>query len=823
MKSNMNPHSTAAWRPWALAGMICAAGCLSAQAQQKIQWGLNLVNINNPIPPVVATNTDGSISITAGGGDSYSSPSDGDSFTFAYQEVTGDFDICVQVKDVTGNNDAENSQKGALMARASLDKLSYNFQINATPLEPFSRNGELESIGRLLLDRDTDDVPGRMQKYGGDCTDAGYATYPDLWLRIQRQGDKMMSYFATTNTTDFPAGWASNPGSTNGWQLLTVIYTGTNFPKTLYVGLSTVAHNGDINDPDHTATATYANYGPTRVPASTPSAGGVAVPASQAPGAFPNAKVLAANFEVKVAADGMGYPPDIVQSNQAAPQQIIWNSGGFGGVARDVIANISSQTPGGFSVARYQAGALDFLLSPRDPAAALKNLGDYTNPSRVRYSGGAVDVPASQAWAPSPNYGMVFTTVRKNGQQWNDTSPYFYAASYVQLDGVASAQGYDMLSGHFRGAQFYTRTTKLITGSPTDPASSLDNLQRCAVDLAVAWFPYDQGWKAGFVDDAQLDTSNPGTAHWKRGDGWGLNSGTALSGLEVIGGQNQYNAPRIVTWQQIGGMASGLATLSLPNVHSRNDGMLFTVGNDEKDSKRGPQVNNAPFADGTGWYVAVRDLETSKYDPTAYATSSGSDCGSSFSFVYIPFDAENLIGARIKGSDGSTLKGAGQFTVTRLAAGRYALTIPGKTGSDGVLMLQNSGYLADPNYPDVVDTSVLSYDYGGTNSPANAFIIESRYADVSGGGDGVAKLRDADFNFVWVDFQNPLAPPGTLPPTLTISHSGANSVQVSWSGSGYRLQSATTLGSGATWTDLGTQNPQTITITGTAQYFRAVK
>ena len=42
-------------------------------------------------------------------------------------------------------------------------------------------------------------------------------------------------------------GFASNPGSTNGWQLMCVVHAGTNFPNTVYVGLSTVAHNGDIS------------------------------------------------------------------------------------------------------------------------------------------------------------------------------------------------------------------------------------------------------------------------------------------------------------------------------------------------------------------------------------------------------------------------------------------------------------------------------------------------------------------------------------------------------------------------------------------------
>ncbi|MCX6928609.1 MAG: hypothetical protein NT154_36170 [Verrucomicrobia bacterium] len=538
---------------------------LPAHGQQgPTKWGLTVTNINNPIAPIVVTNSDGSISITAGGGDTYDNP---DSFTYAYQQVTGDFDIRVRVMNVVLSDPAAtqpDSAKGALMVRATLDSVAADFQMNATPLAPAGRDGEIESIARMSSTGGTDDIPGRMQKYGGDSTVSGYATYPDCWLRVQRQGERLMSYFATTNTTDYPSGWASNPGSTNGWQLMCIVHAGTNFPKTLYVGLSTVAHNSDINDTTHTVTSTYADYGPTPTPPSNPSVNGAPALPGTGPGPFPNTKVLAANFDASVAADGMGYPPNIVQSSQSAPQKIIWNTGdGFGGVTRDIIANISGQTPGGFSFARYQAGAFDFLISPRDPVAALQNLGPYTNPLRERYSGGDTSVPASQAWAPSPNYGFVYTTVRKNGQQWNDTSPYFYAATYVALDPVASANAYDMIGGHFRGGQFYTRTTKLVTGSPTDPTSNLGNLQRCAIPVSVAWFPYDQGWKADYIDEVNTTT---GTPIWKSGDGWGLNSGTALTGYPNLGGQSQYNAPSLVTWTEVSpgsGVYQGLANLSL--------------------------------------------------------------------------------------------------------------------------------------------------------------------------------------------------------------------------------------------------------------------
>src|SRR5439155_23975691 len=132
---------------------------------------------------------------------------------------------------------------------------------------------------------------------------------------------------------------------------------------------------------------------------------------------------------------------------------------GYGSVSRDIILDSNTeQTSPGFSVARYQAGGLDFMLSPRDPVAARQNLGPYSNPNRERFTAGDITVPASQAWVPSPNYGFAISTVRKNGQQWNDTAPSFYAATYIQLDQVATGAGYDMLGGHFRGAQFYTPT-----------------------------------------------------------------------------------------------------------------------------------------------------------------------------------------------------------------------------------------------------------------------------------------------------------------------------------------------------------------------------
>ena len=77
----------------------------------------------------------------------------------------------VTATDVFG----QDTPKGALMMRASLDPNANDVQLNATPPSPSHRNGQIEFIGRMGLPPDTDDLPGRMQRYGGDTTDDDYA------------------------------------------------------------------------------------------------------------------------------------------------------------------------------------------------------------------------------------------------------------------------------------------------------------------------------------------------------------------------------------------------------------------------------------------------------------------------------------------------------------------------------------------------------------------------------------------------------------------------------------------------------------------------
>jgi hypothetical protein len=552
------------------------------------------------------------------------------------------------------------------------------------------------------------------------------------------------------------------------------------------------------------------------------------------PGPFPT-NTMAVNWDVSIPADGLGYSGDTIQSNQGAPSEIIWDDGGYTSVSRDILADINSESPLGFASARYQCSGFDYTICPNNTLLAQNNLGPYTNQTRDRYATGDVTVPACESWCPSPNYGFAFATVHKNGASWNDQSGPFWGAAYIQLDPSSSSYSYDMIGGQFSTGQAYTRTTKLVTGAVTDGAGGSGAIERSAIAHSLVYFPYAQGWRAGYFDDVLFSQNlvnfdhpgfveTAGVPMWKHGDGWGLYSGTALDGCTNGTGNTNYDSPQeLLTWlDATNGIYDGLALLRLPGVNSQTDGMLFTVGDDEAGGERGPSANNAALPDGSGWYVAVRDIQNSAGDPTVYATDGPSDSGTSFSFIFIPWTANNLIAGHIRGTNGATIKGTGNYTLTRLSVGHYALSIPGKTDTNGSLMLLNSGYLASQpaGMSNVVDNSFLSYEYGGTNSPNNVFMIDAVTISTNGGNDSVV-FADADFNFVWVDFANPLSPAATsAQPVLSIVRNGS-SVTISWSnGSGYTLQSTSSLSAHPVWSSLGTQNPQTIAIGAQNQFFR---
>ncbi|MCC6231707.1 MAG: hypothetical protein IT580_03640, partial [Verrucomicrobiales bacterium] len=373
------------------------------------------------------------------------------------------------------------------------------------------------------------------------------------------------------------------------------------------------------------------------------------------------------------------------------------------------VTGLDGQGPIPWSVNRYNRGDLALRLSPGDPTAALGNL----NQGFIEFGDSTPGVAASQAWRPQPQFGVILPTARQNGPiDWNDGEGAFFPT--VALSWASSGPGYSMGDGSFG-----TGNLDLNTGRAGTHASSPEG----NFGFSVSWFPYDQGWLGGDVGSPTAE----GAATW-------AGAGAHAAGLSA----------GIVKWPQFpadSGTYGGLAELALPGVHSLEDGMIFAASSDG-----GSDVNIVgvqPKEDGHGWIVTVREDSETTAETLAAAGQS------EFSFVYVPFTATRLVGGHIVGTDGSKRKASGTFTVARTAAGTYELTVPGKTGTDGTLLLQAADAESGTSVP-LATRAVLSYEYRD-----GKFVIQARRTT----SETEATLVDTSFYVAWIDFKDPLAPP----------------------------------------------------------------
>jgi len=181
------------------------------------------------------------------------------------------------------------------------------------------------------------------------------------------------------------------------------------------------------------------------------------------------------------------------------------------------------------------------------------------------------------------------------------------------------------------------------------------------------------------------------------------------------------------------------------------DGMLFVNGT-QTNSGNAPKLPGLlPTADG--WDMVLRndtDLDTS--GNTFASLNDGA-----FTFVYLPYSTSNLVGGHVNGATGAAVQSAGAFTVSRLSAGVYRVSIPGQTRTSGMMLLQTAGEM--PGNPGVPDRTFLSYDF---DAASNSFIIHSTELIPGGNifGEDYAQ-RDVDFYFAYINFENPVTPAPT--------------------------------------------------------------
>lgn len=165
------------------------------------------VEIGNPTPAgslqTITQNKD--YNLAAGGADIWGA---NDQFGFAYQQVSGDFDLVVRL---AGLSNSSSLAKAGLMARESLAANARNIMGYATPSAGYRTTYRTATGGSTV------------------ATGSGSTAYPNTWLRLTRTGNT----FATLR-------------SSNGVDWTPLASTTLNVGQTMYVGMAATSHNTTV-------------------------------------------------------------------------------------------------------------------------------------------------------------------------------------------------------------------------------------------------------------------------------------------------------------------------------------------------------------------------------------------------------------------------------------------------------------------------------------------------------------------------------------------------------------------------------------------------
>ena len=392
---------------------------------------------------------------------------------------------------------------------------------------------------------------------------------------------------------------------------------------------------------------------------------------------------------------------------------------------------------------RFNEGDVALSIGPFDP-----NDASYYPPDAFgEYKAGVDGQPFANttlAWRLNKETGATLLSVRTNGDTPDMT---FNGEQVGKLHGISYAAsqgsqgfGYRLNDGVFENGG--SNSLDILMGV----AGYDENQGEYAHNIATAYFPYEQGWRGAWVD---------------QGDG-------ASSAATITNGQADLIGSTVATWQDDGNgfFTLGKGRVDLPGVDSATDGMLFVAPS--SDTSNGTHIAAAAPRSG-GWDVTVRQDQGDGLGafPINPVGSSG------YQFLYVPYNADGLVGGLIDGATGNVVKGASQtdFDLERTAAGEYALSVTNGatalTGDDGMLVLSVASHDATFASGDVAARTMLSYEF---DSASGKFIIQSRLDAAIEGGTSIfgdlLELTDTDFYFAWIDFTNPLSPDATTPGVL---------------------------------------------------------
>jgi hypothetical protein len=200
---------------------ICIVLALNISAQKNHSFsGFKFTDIGSATKIGTISKNNNEIEIKAGGKDIWGKH---DEFAFEYKKLKGDFDFSVQVENLSV---AHAYTKAGIMARANLSDSSQHvlFQIFPDNRPRNKNNGGCEFQYR-------DETGGDMKAIYPDLKTAGNSydvTFPNTWIRLQRNRDIFISYISSDNKT-----WRQYSSFT------------IKMPRELFVGLAVTAHHSD--------------------------------------------------------------------------------------------------------------------------------------------------------------------------------------------------------------------------------------------------------------------------------------------------------------------------------------------------------------------------------------------------------------------------------------------------------------------------------------------------------------------------------------------------------------------------------------------------
>ena len=172
---------------------------------------------------LTSSGANGSFDLIGGGTDIWGAD---DSFTYASDNITGDFDIKTRVDAFIQANDGCCGRAG-LMVRETSDQSSR--YVALLSYDPRKSEGDWRNQQRTAFDG------GEGGSYGS-FTSSGWSSYPDNWMRITREGNVFTTYRSRNGTnwnitgrfdTSVVSNWPAGP-----------------LAATVKVGLASQAHNG---------------------------------------------------------------------------------------------------------------------------------------------------------------------------------------------------------------------------------------------------------------------------------------------------------------------------------------------------------------------------------------------------------------------------------------------------------------------------------------------------------------------------------------------------------------------------------------------------